>query len=115
MKVVINDKIGGFGLSKLAYQKLIEKGWIIGIDLFEDDNTFLEREYGKYSFYYDKGNRSEKYYRTHKDVINIVEELGSLSWGPHASLKIIEIPDDIEWEIHGNGVEWVAEKHRCWS
>lgn len=36
--------------------------------------------------------------------------------GGFASLKIVEIPDDVEWEIcEYDGLEWVAEKHRKWS
>lgn len=36
--------------------------------------------------------------------------------GKCAELKIIEIPDDIEWEIEEyDGWEHVAEKHRVWS
>ena len=38
-------------------------------------------------------------------------------------IKIIEIPDDVDWEVNyspiegiynTNGREWVAEKHRTW-
>jgi len=31
-------------------------------------------------------------------------------------LKIVDIPDGVEWEIEEyDGMEWVAEKHRTWS
>jgi len=30
-------------------------------------------------------------------------------------LKIVEIPDDVDWEINeDDGSEWIAEKHRTW-
>ena len=33
----------------------------------------------------------------------------------NANLKMVEIPDDVEWEIADyDGKEWVAEKHRTW-
>lgn len=48
-------------------------------------------------------------------LIQIVEELGEDAAGYGAMLKIVEIPDDVEWEIDEyDGSEWVAEKHRRW-
>ena len=33
-----------------------------------------------------------------------------------AKLKIVEIPDDVEWIIEEyDGKEWIAEDHRRWS
>ena len=33
-----------------------------------------------------------------------------------STLKIIEIPDDVDWIIEEyDGNEWVAEKHRTWG
>ena len=54
--------------------------------------------------------------------VKIVKEVGlkesSGEVGELAKLKIIEIPDDVPedgWIILDyDGVEWVAEKHRCW-
>jgi len=44
-----------------------------------------------------------------------VEELGEKANGQCADLKIVEIPDDVEYEIEEyDGVEWVAENHRTW-
>jgi hypothetical protein len=49
-------------------------------------------------------------------LVQVVEELGEDANGAHAELKIVEIPDDVEWQIDEyDGVEWVAEKHRTWS
>jgi hypothetical protein len=32
-----------------------------------------------------------------------------------ATLKIVEIPDDVDWIIQEyDGTEWVAERHRTW-
>jgi len=55
-------------------------------------------------------------YRADPDVIAVVEQLGDLANGKYAQLKIIEIPDDIEWEIDEyDGIESVHEKHRTWD
>ena len=53
-------------------------------------------------------------------LIQVVEELGadhrSGASGACANLTIVEVPDDVEWEIQEyDGNEWVAEKHRTWS
>ena len=42
-------------------------------------------------------------------------ELGELANGPNAELKVVEIPDGIDWTIEEyDGVEWIAEVHRTW-
>lgn len=47
--------------------------------------------------------------RTDQDLLNLVEE------GLDPDLKIVEIPDDVEWEINSDDFrEWIAEKHRVW-
>jgi hypothetical protein len=55
--------------------------------------------------------------RTDPDLIAVVEELGpAAAGGPGATLKVVEVPDDADWEIeHVHGREWVAETHRTWS
>ena len=41
--------------------------------------------------------------------------MGEHSWGPHAELLVVEIPDDVEWYIEEyDGREWIAERHRVW-
>jgi hypothetical protein len=53
--------------------------------------------------------------RTDPKLVQVVEELGSAASGEWAELKVIEIPDGIEWEILSNGgFETVHEKHRSW-
>jgi len=48
-------------------------------------------------------------------LIEVIEELGDAANGDHAELAIVEIPDDVEWEISEyDGSEHVAEKHRVW-
>ena len=49
-------------------------------------------------------------------LVEVVEELQDEAGGWSSVLKVVEIPDDVEWEIHNyNGLEWIAERHRTWS
>lgn len=53
--------------------------------------------------------------RDDADLVAVVELLGPAASGSFANLKIIEIPDDVEWEIDEyDGMEHVAETHRVW-
>jgi hypothetical protein len=48
-------------------------------------------------------------------LVEIVESMGDKSFGSFAKLKVIEIPDDVKWQIDDyDGDEWVAEVHRTW-
>ena len=99
-KIVINARHGGYELSKRAKM------------LFEE----LAREA-------DGGDdsREARYRRKYPErddpnLVRVVECLGSeQASGRCAYLEVIEIPDDVEWEImEYDGMEWVAEKHRTW-
>jgi hypothetical protein len=49
-------------------------------------------------------------------LVQIVEELGNEASGRCAKLKIVEIPDDINWAIEEyDGSETIAEEHQTWS
>ena len=146
MKIVINDKFGGFSLSHQGVMRYAE---IKGIKLYpyiDDiskkvypdkatlDNpsilihyvTVPTNEYEKVHAK-DKGNRNysksnELHFsagdieRNDPFLIQVVEELKDKANGQCAQLKIIEIPDDIEWEIEEyDGLEHIAEKHRTWQ
>lgn len=90
MKIVINTCYGGFGLTQVAEARYRT----------ESGNTDISQ----YSIP-----------RNDPILVNIVEELGEDSWGSFAELKIVDIPDDVEWEIEEyDGTEWVAEVHRTW-
>ena len=54
--------------------------------------------------------------RSHPELVDMVERLGEAANGRFAKLKVIEIPDDVEWVIEEyDGAEWIAERHRKWS
>jgi len=94
MKVVINTKYGGFGLSEEAEEVYRTKSGIV------DDESFWGRNIP----------------RNDPILIEIVETMGEASFGHFAKLRVVDIPDDVEWQIEEyDGSEWVAEKHRTWS
>lgn len=48
-------------------------------------------------------------------LVQVVEELGNAASGTYADLSIVEIPDDVQWQIEEyDGSEHIAEKHRTW-
>lgn len=92
-RIVINNCYGGFGLSD---QAMIEYKELAGIS--EPD------------FYESNISRDDPY------LIKVVRDLGMAANGPHANLKIVEVPADVPWHIgEYDGTEWVAEDHRTWS
>ena len=125
MKVIINNCYGGFGLSKKAFAWLIEnKGWRV-TDFNEagdyvDNTAHLVRKSNQYRLdeedpaYYFVGERDNL--RINADVMEVIEKLREEADGPHAELKIVHVPDDVEWQVKEyDGMEWVAEKHRTWG
>lgn len=55
--------------------------------------------------------------RNDATLVAVVEELGAaVCSGSSAKLAIVDIPDDVEWQIgEYDGVERVEEKHRVWG
>ena len=122
IKVAINRCYGGFGLSPLAMQKLLDRKGIeywtetedsswLGVSYYRKGMT-KEDDHGYISEYELCEDRSDP------DLIAVIEELGEEANGWAAELAIVEIPDDVNgnWYIHDyDGMEWVAERHRTWS
>jgi hypothetical protein len=117
MKIVINRDYGGFSLSDEAFERYLNlKG--IEFDLVENNEYKIVTK-----LYYRKGSRTDKAFLWDHDIerndsilVQVVEEMGETANGSCASLKVVEVPEDVEWEIaEYDGLEWVAEKHRRWS
>jgi hypothetical protein len=86
-KVVISQRYGGYGLSEAAYE-------------------FLGLPWDGFGYAF----RND---RTNPDLVRCVETLGSASSGTYANLKVVEIPDDVEWQIEEyDGAESIHEVHR---
>jgi hypothetical protein len=113
-EVVINSCYGGFGLSKLAIEKLRERGVEWAKKIILDGEKCSNGRILKMTsdFYFE-----EYIPRNDPDLVSVVKELKEKSWGQYsAELKVVEIPDDVEWEIEEyDGKEWISEKHKIWK
>lgn len=139
MKIVINACHGGFGLSDEAVVRYHEiKGlplWVTKDKEYDSIShywTVPESERIEESgdkFYkmtmderqsYNEKWREQTFSvydieRTDPVLVQVVNELGDLVNSRYSELKIVDIPDDVNWEIaEYDGVEWVAEVHRTW-
>ena len=135
-KVILNKCFGGFGLSKEAYELYAKKK---GIDVFhytqenlkERIYTYATDDDRTFSFYFTKdfGNNSyisdedfNKYnlflnedFREDKTLIEVVEELGEKANSMYSDLKIVEIPDDLDYVIDNyDGIETLHQKVQEW-
>lgn len=110
MKVVINRKYGGFGLSNEAMARYIEEK---GLSYKLEKNKKFNFE-----FYVNEDGEDFHYLDIKRDdplLVKIVEEMGEKSWDRYAELKVVEVPDHIKWHIHEyDGMEYVAEDHQIW-
>ena len=110
MKIVINTCYGGFGLSNKAIEHWAK---LKGIELERRDSLWFTDGYD----YYHNGKMLSPYNFERNDpvLIQTIEEIKNAAVDDLAELKIVDIPDGIEWHIQEyDGMEWVAEKHRTW-
>lgn len=142
MELVINKCFGGFGLSNKAKKRLMElrgqgvffykqtkydfndeeEEYILLQDLNDDSMSIItsNKYFGETTNYIPNENYlwidKCELKRNDKNLIKVVKELGEEANGRFASLKIVEIPDNIEYEISDyDGVESVEERHRIWN
>lgn len=127
MKVVINRCAGRFCLSTEAMKRAIAEG-ASGIAV-HDESEYKYHDVGDgYKVggiignvlckdgvvYVHDDHRAEV--RSDPVLVRIVEEMGADASGRLALLKVVEVPDDAEWEIlEYGGNEYICEKHRTWS
>ena len=141
MKVVINNKHGGFRLSQEAIARYAElkgrkvwseqhskfKNLIIHWFVPPEERFFFppasvwadmsnEDRIAANKRYQDQTFSERDLERTDPVLIQVIEELGPRSGTPVSAPKVVEIPDDVKWTIEEyDGLEWVAEVHRTWS
>ena len=113
MKIVVNRCFGGFGVSRKAVEFMAERGNEQAKAELEEILSGKDHSYDSYYGYSEKFN--SEYNRTDPDLILAVETLKDEANGSFAKLKVVEIPDGIEWEIDDyDGEEIIHEKHRSW-
>ena len=140
MKIAINACFGGFGLSHAATMRYAE---LCGFQLYPYHDHITKQIYGDIPFDHkgalvhysrvpftsernDDGEpvvAMDAYFSDHdikRDdpiLIQVIEELGVVrASGNHGKLKIVEIPDDVQWTIEEyDGYESVEEVHRSWD
>jgi hypothetical protein len=97
MQVVINTSYSNFAISADAIS-LIQK---------KIKNPKAKSQINAYAFDNDRSNPL---------LVEAVQKLGAKANGLYTILKIVEIPDDVEWRVDAiNGKEVIREKHRMWS
>jgi hypothetical protein len=133
-KVAINRRYGGYGLSKTA---ILRYGELKGITIYHLPDKFCDSYYlcppKEYEAVYAEDCKkpngpgrftaSNALYFSVDDIprddptlIHVIEELGKAANGRFAGLKIVEIPENVEWEIDDyDGMESINECHRSWS
>ena len=112
-KVAINTCFGGFGISNKALRRILRNK---GIKFEADDQNIYYRK----GYLHDQDHVLYPYDfcqdRSDPDLIEAIEYLGEQAFGWCAVLKVVEVPDDVEWHISEyDGLEHVAEDHRTWE
>ena len=138
MKVVINKCHGGFGLSEEGVRAYAtRKGWDVyaeGDGIWKTywkvpahERTGILEGKAFHSAAIKEKHASNRRYseltigvndieRSDADLIAVVEELGERADGCFAKLRVVEIPDDVDWTIEEyDGAEWIAEVHETWG
>lgn len=137
-EIVINKCYGGFTLSPIAVKEYVKRKFgkelhvyrLVGFnpEKYEEvsssdieDGNFFSPTYtlGPISNDQNLDDIFFSAYRIERDdpiLIEVVKELGDKANTIVSDLKIVEIPEDIEWVISEyDGLEWIDEKHRSWN
>lgn len=126
MKIIVNRCFGGYGLSTAVGEWLRDnKGWnILVFDKWEEemdleaydgwthkDGMFCNFHVGDNKL----GDNVVYGDRTNLELIECIEALGEAANSFGAKLEVVQVPDDVEWEIQEyDGIESIHEKHRSW-
>jgi len=138
MKIVINTCWGGFGLSVAGEEEYLRRSGRIekctcdvtlpdtillgshdfGCAVYETGEKMVAESWTGVEWQADDTAYEDMYsqaFRADSILVAMVEEDSSLYGSSHAQLKVVEIPDGVEWQIKDyDGMEHIAEKHRIW-
>jgi len=105
VKIAINGGYGGFSLTPEAAKRLgiaDDGNYTLGMVIVGNEDFGIESD-DRYAF------------RADPRLIALIEEMGAAAGGKFATLKVVEIPADVQWEIEEyDGMEWISEMHRTW-
>lgn len=134
MKVVINKGFYPFCLSLEALKKMFGNVYVYQydgvLDLYFRQDSLADRrsrsnnfiysthDYGKATFRIK--DRYKIYFstmdRSLNKLVSVVEEMGQKAGAYGTELKVVEIPDDVNWEIEEfDGQERIREVGRIWE
>lgn len=114
MKVVIHTSFGGFSITKECAERMAELGsWRAKLELESLNEITGDYRDGHWFGYGYVEGMDGGYDRTDPHLVQAVEELGEKAG---KNLKVVTIPDDVEWYIHEyDGLESIHEEHRFWN
>jgi len=138
VKLVINRCYGGFSLSRQAiceyaalagFSAHFYKAEVVQTRIYKKISPFEKESLFTYKLKTDLGDVATEEQmnaaewiddrglpRNDVNLIAVVEKLGDAANGACAELRIIEIPDGVEYEIDDyDGMESVHETHRSWA
>lgn len=112
-RIVINRSYDEFCISHLALIRLRELGQREALEE-EDSGAYWPAAAGPRE---PSLNQYGKFIpRDDADLVRVVEELGEAADGHAATLRIVTIPEDVQWVItKTEGGEQVSEVHRTWG
>jgi hypothetical protein len=91
-RIVVNNDIGVFGLSRVAAALLAERK---GFDLsFDHDDILRVLPNGRAVPLAASLDRADPV------LVGVVEELGTAAWGENAELRVVTIPESATWKLH---------------
>lgn len=138
MKIILNKCYGGFNVSDEAHELYAKKKGITLYRYYDIYERYIltktkRKDSGLFTYYFTKDygewvketemddNDWETYFhlndehRTDPTLIEVVEELGEKASGNYSKLKVVEIPDGMDYVIDDyDGFETLHEDVKVW-
>ena len=130
MKVVINSCYGGFSLSREAMVEYYKQKGVTVYLFIASGKKFVRFDPEKHKknsliYYRTVPEWTDNDYSTWADkgeiqlddpiLVGLVESMGDAANGEYSKLRIVNVPDDANWEINDyDGMESIHEIHRTW-